>query len=345
MVRDGDLYTEPRYVTDAITDDAVAFLRDADLSVPFSLSVHYTAPHSPWDRANHPRELYDEYLHHGDFSSLPDEPPHPWATNYVRWEIAERRQEVLAGYFAATTAMDAGVGRIIAELDRRGLRESTLVIVTSDNGMNMGHHGVWGKGNGTFPMNMYDSSVQVPFIASLPGVIPQGRICHAMTSQYDFMPTVLDFLGIDHRVEPDMPGRSFAPALRGEDYGGQEQVVVFDEYGPVRMVRTTDWKYVHRYPYGPHELYDLINDPDESTNLYDFGMTRGAETDVASTHVRRTGELRRQMELWFERYSRPNVDGSRCNVTGEGQVDFCDTRRGGPQSFVGPVDVRLVRQS
>ena len=65
------------------------------------------------------------------------------------------------------------------------------------------------------------------------------------------------------------PGRSFRPALLGETDDAQDEVVIFDEYGPVRMIRTQEWKYVHRYPYGPHELYDLVNDPDERKNLVD----------------------------------------------------------------------------
>ena len=44
--------------------------------------------------------------------------------------------------------------------------------------------------------------------------------------------------------------------------------MVFDEYGPVRMIRNQDWKYIHRYPYGPHELYYLTEDPEEKENLY-----------------------------------------------------------------------------
>ena len=59
---------------------------------------------------------------------------------------------------------------------------------------------------------------------------------------------------------------NFLLGCGGEEW---ENVVVYDEYGPVRMVRTKEWKYVHRYPYGPHELYDLVNDPDEKHNLID----------------------------------------------------------------------------
>lgn len=60
------------------------------------------------------------------------------------------------------------------KLDALGLTENTMVIFTGDNGFNMGHHGILGKGNGTFPLNMYDESVKVPFIVYCPHRFPGG---------------------------------------------------------------------------------------------------------------------------------------------------------------------------
>ena len=61
-------------------------------------------------------------------------------------------------------------------IEQLGLADDTLVIFTSDNGMNMGHHGIYGKGNGTFPQNMYDTSVKVPALLSRPGHVPEGVV-------------------------------------------------------------------------------------------------------------------------------------------------------------------------
>jgi len=74
--------------------------------------------------------------------------------------------------------------------------------------------------------------------------------------------------------------------------------VIFDEYGPVRMIRTEEWKYVHRYPNGPNELYDLVNDPDERRNLIDDPIQK-----------KRVEELKAQMEDWFAKYVEPSRDG------------------------------------
>lgn len=115
---------------------------------------------------------------------------------------------------------------------------------------------------------------------------------------------------------------SFAPILRGEGAASRDEVVVYDEYGPVRMVRTHEWKYVHRYPYGPHELYDLANDPDEKENLAD-----------AHAHVDRIAEMRSRLESWFVKYVNPDLDGTREPVTGKGQLDLAGAAGGGRQAF------------
>ena len=76
-------------------------------------------------------------------------------------------------------------------------------------------------------------------------------------SQYDFLPTLLEYAGVEHQTEYPLPGKSFAGAMRGQTGGRHEHVVVFDEYGPVRMVRTPTFKYVHRYSTGPHHWFQF----------------------------------------------------------------------------------------
>ena len=202
------------------------------------------------------------------------------------------------------------IGRIIKKLEELDLREKTLIVFSSDNGFSCGHHGFWGKGNGTFPLNMYENSITVPMIFSHPGTLSEGRVIDVMASQYDFMPTLLDYLGFERTHDDSLPGRSFLPALKGDTIDGHEKIVIFDEYGPVRMIRTREWKYVHRYPYGFHELFDLVHDPFERNNLVD---------DASKTALIK--ELRHQLVLWFEKYVNPSMDGTRFPVTGSGQKD------------------------
>jgi arylsulfatase A-like enzyme len=201
------------------------------------------------------------------------------------------------------------VGRILDRLEQQGIRENTLVIFLSDNGFSLGHHGFWGKGNGTYPANMYENSIKVPAVMSHPERMPQGTVQRAMVSAYDFMPTLLSYLDLPVPEDRNLPGRNVVSAWLGKEDTGRDHVVVFDEYGGTRMIRTAEWKYVHRYPNGPCELYDLIHDPDERTNLTD-------DLEYSS----KKNHLHQEMESWFDRYVEPDVDGKNRPITGSGQL-------------------------
>mgnify|MGYP005631704037 CR=1 FL=1 len=314
-----ELAHQEQYVTDLFTDRAIDFLKGhAGDDQPFCLSVHYTAPHAPWREGEQPPEIWQSYADR-EFASLPVLPPHPWRG----WNpTPEKRHETIQGYFTTITAMDAQIGRILDTLDELSLTEDTLVFFTSDNGYNMGHHGISGKGNGPSPMNMYEESVKVPFIARCPGRIPSGVLNTGLVSHYDFMPTILDYLGLDNPLADELPGGSFAESLRGGEMT-DAPIVVCDEYGPVRMIREREWKYVHRYPDGPHELYCLGEDPSEASNLVDDPV-----------HADTLTRLRSQLDEWFLRYADPSLDGADLPVTGKGQVDVVRPKGDGRTVFV-----------
>ncbi len=323
FIREGRIERDTRYLTDVITEGGLRFLdAQAEDDAPFYLSVHYTAPHSPWDRGEHPEELVSLYAD-CPFDTCPEVPGgHPWQINSAPRGRGLRRHELLSGYYGAITGVDRGVGLILDRLASMGVLENTLVVFTSDNGMNMGHHGIWGKGNGTFPQNMYDTSVKVPMLMAMPGRLPEGCVDDHLLSHYDLMPTLLDYLGLESPDAVSLPGRSFAPLLRGEALPEREHVVVFDEYGPVRMIRTRTWKYVHRYPYGPNELYDLVADANEEHNLVDDPAQQARVT-----------EMKGRLEAWFVRYVDPNLDGTKEPVTGKGQVDLAGVSGEGRRAY------------
>ena len=314
MIRNGEFIDIPRYVTDVVTDEALALIdRYADAGTPFYISVHHNAPHSPF--TGHPQEIVDSY-DDCPFESCPQEPIHPWAVGHKLTESCLGNREMLKGYFAAVTGVDTNLGRILDKLDERGIRENTLVVFCSDNGFSCGHHGFWGKGNGTQPRNMFENSVRVPMILSHPGSIPAGRVEEALCSAYDFMPTLLNYAGLPIPQDRNLPGASFLPLLRGEEMAERESVVIYDEYGPVRMVRTKEWKYIHRHSDGPHELYDLVNDPDERRNLAD-----------EPGQAKRIAGMKAMMDDWFAQYVIPERDGLRRDGNERGQMDYIPLRQ------------------
>jgi arylsulfatase A-like enzyme len=239
-------------------------------------------------------------------------------------------RDQLQGYFAAVTALDLCIGRIRSKLKELRMEENTLFIFMSDNGFNCGHHGIWGKGNATFPQNMYDSSVKVPCLMAQPGRIQPGQVSEDLLSGYDFMPTLLEYVGITAPPRSDLPGRSFLNLLDGKPLEQEQAIVVYDEFGPTRMIRTHEWKYVHRYPYGPHELYDLINDPGEAVNLLEDERVWDAEEKDRNQVA---AEMKAELETWFENYTDPVIDARLQANTGRGQLHFVGPKGRNQKAF------------
>ncbi len=313
------------YATDVFADAAVQFVHDSmHDSRPFCLNLWFTAPHSPWVGV-HPQHWVDLYRD-CPFESCPQESPHPWTRSPAQ-NFFEYRQAIanpipsLVGYFAAVTAMDAAIARVVDSLDRLDILESTVVVFLSDNGFSAGHHGVWGKGNATVPQNMFENSVRVPAIFSQPGRIVAGSLRSELVSGYDLRPTLLALAGVSDPEPEVMPGKSIMPLLTGGT-GGHDRIVVFSEYGPTRMIRYGEWKYVHRYPYGPHELYNLKEDAEERRNL----VGDASQRELASS-------LREMLADWFVRFGDPRLDGAKEAVTGRGQAGLVGPRGKGREAF------------
>ena len=147
---------------------------------------------------------------------------------------SDRWRRQLKGYFAAVTAMDANIGRIIDLLDRRGLRDDTLVVFLGDNGFSTGHHGLWGKGSSSFPLNIRQLGARQQFSTSRED--RRGPALR-MVSAIDFPHAAGDARAGDaKRGRP--ADQSFAHLLSEDSMRGHgtRRIVVFDEYGPVRMI-------------------------------------------------------------------------------------------------------------
>ena len=122
--------------TDILTDNAIKFLNERPKEKPFLLCLHFRAPHTRW------LPVADEDWK--PFADLDPKVPHP---NYPGVDIP-RVKKMIREYLASVRGVDRNVGRMLAELDRLGLHDNTVVIFSSDHGYNMGHNGIWHKGNG-----------------------------------------------------------------------------------------------------------------------------------------------------------------------------------------------------
>lgn len=224
----------------------------------------------------------------------------------------------MAAFKASAQALDRGVGAVLDALDESGLAENTLVICTTDHGL-------------AFPgmkCNLTDHGLGVMLMLRGPGGFSGGKVYDAMVSHIDLFPTVCDLLEIErpHWLQ----GKSFLPLIRNEM--SQINEAIFAEatyhaaYEPQRAVRTQRWKYIRRFgdrrtpvlcncddspsknlllQYGwkdrriaPEQLYDLIFDPNEASNLaYDPSMASVLE------------EMRTRLEYWMETTDDPLLLG------------------------------------
>lgn len=290
--RDAEFYVngqsvkETGYKTDFVGTGALDFL-DRHGKQPFCLVVPFFAPHGPYDyQPDKYRSPYSDSL----FRCFPRGEPHPQARGRFRQYLGNR--EAYTSYSALVTGMDANVGRVLGKLEKLGVRENTVVIFSADQGFNCGHHGVWGKGNGTIPFNMYEESIRVPLIWNHRGRISPGSDVGAMVSSYDFFPTLLDYLGVVAPSDRLRAGRSYAGFLRGEPPPWRNEL--FFEYGYTRAVRTENLKYVERSDGWPNELFDLEEDPGERVNRVGKPEYRG-----------RRVALRDRLQAFFEDVGAP----------------------------------------
>jgi choline-sulfatase len=297
-VLDGERITLEGNKTRFITDHALRFLGETPEDEPFFLNVGYIATHSPYgDQEPDLLALYED----ATFEDIPPYEPHPWLQNEGFPQEGHSREDCLRryrGYYAAVTDMDRNVGRILETLREQGRLKDTVIVFTSDHGCALGHHGFWGKGNSTRPLNMYETSLRVPLIWRWPGGTEPGRTVRCCVDHYDTFRTLCEISGVElPHSEAEYPGRSYLPMLRGEEVTDWDDTR-YGEYGDLRMVRTPRHKLVRRYPDGPDDLFDLEGDPDETKNL-------SGSTELKTVEA----ELRERLEAFYSCYEDSEKSG------------------------------------
>ncbi|MES2142917.1 MAG: choline-sulfatase [Pseudomonadota bacterium] len=235
---------------------------------PWSLTVSFTHPHDPfvarrkyWDLYENAAELeppaplaYDDMDPHSqrlmdacDWRGLEVTPGH----------IRRARQ----GYFANISYVDDKIGEILATLT--ATRQEAIILFVSDHGEMLGRRGLW------FKMNFFEGASRVPLMIAAPGLDPQ-RI-DTPVSTIDVTPTLCDLAGISmDDIAPWTDGQSLVPLATGTprttpvamEYAAEGTIT------PMVALRQGAWKYIH-CPADPDLLYDVTNDPDETTNLCD----------------------------------------------------------------------------
>lgn len=229
--------------TDALTAIAQEWL--SQLPQPFCLFVSYQAPHPP---CSPPPEYLAPYAGR-DLMVEPNVEPSAWY-RMPQWDADYDLQTFRERYYGEITQLDAALGRLLDALSAGGLADNTALFFTSDHGEMNGAHGLFSKGV------MYDESLRVPLLVRLPRQTRAQR-CATPVGTLDFLPTLLELAGA--APDPEAPGRSLLPALRGESLPERP---LFSECGELLCVLVNGWKLVaRRDPLRALQLFDLQRDP------------------------------------------------------------------------------------
>lgn len=253
---DGDGSDQPDHKTATRTIELLRKHKDK----PFFLAAGFVRPHYPMVA---PHQYFKPYRWEtmvvpdqveGDLDDIPKIgiPRSRSALNGID-KYPDNQKRMWSAYYAAITFMDEQVGRILEELDRLGLRESTAVVFTSDHGYHLGDHSFWQKNDN------HEEVTRVPLIVDAPG-LKSGR-SNSIVELVDLYPTLSGLAGL--KPPANTQGQSLVPVLRDPAAEVKQGAISFAKGV---SWRTEHWTYI-RYKNGEEELYDMKADPGQITNL------------------------------------------------------------------------------
>ena len=285
--------TKANFSADVVTQKAVDFINDTR-NQPFFLFVGYYNPHSPYISAPRHQDTFrdpSEWIPYRppDFNekNVNDKPKYVQALETLSPEEVDITYKQI---LRSLLSVDDGVASILNALDKTGLRQKTIIVYLTDNGLTVGDHRFG------FSKNCpYEACVKVPFIVYAPGYYAP-RVDTHLVANIDLAPTFADLAGIP--IPSSVNGMSLAPLLKDSNAPWRDEILF--EHWPTEegvgstipefySIRTPDWKYTE-YSTGERELYDLKNDPYELNNLAGQWMYRDIQADLA----KRLAELKKK---------------------------------------------------
>ena len=249
--------------TDGIVASETIRLLEENRGRPFFLAAGFYRPHVPEIA---PKKYFDMYpldkisWKPATQSELDDvNPLSRGPRGYPRDKLpVEGQRDFVRSYYAATTFMDAQVGRVLDALNRLGLDKNTIVVFTSDHGYALGEHGQYMK------QMLWEPVARVPLIISAPGLDGKRVTSRRMVEMIDIYPTLADLAGLP---QPKVEGRSLKPLIENPAAKGWHDVA-YSQVAGGRSVRVPGWRYTEwNDGEGGAELYDEKRDPGERRNL------------------------------------------------------------------------------
>jgi arylsulfatase A-like enzyme len=251
-----DFVQEDDWFPAQVVDQSVTWLERNRGHPHVFLWIDSFDPHEPWD----PMPRFDTYTdpgYRGRRLILPMGGP------VDRWATLEETDYIRGLYAGEAAFVDHCLGRLFSALQDLGYYDDSVIVLTADHGHPLADHGKFLKGGD----RMYNELLKVPYMIRLPGG-EGARRSQAVIQFHDTLPTLLDLLGMANNAS-SMHGQSFLPVLRGDTDEHREAIITGYYAAVERCVRDATWSYILRPEREPDELYHLLEDPGERTNLID----------------------------------------------------------------------------
>lgn len=296
--------------TDIFANAAIEFIEGYDKEQPFMM---YVAFHSPHDTRNYPAKYADMY----DPEQLPlpvnFRPGHPFDNGdlYVRDELLapfprteSNTKSQIADYYRIITHMDDRIGDILAALKAKGLDKNTMIVFSTDSGLGMGSHGLFGK------QNLYDDGgIRVPMVFSGAGV-PKGRRKSDICYSADIYPTICGLVGAE--IPESVKGLDQSKSVLGKSQNLRKEGY-FGYRDTQRAIRNDRYKLIEYCVDGVRhtQLFDLQNDRYECNDL--SGDAKYADI-IASLQERLVAHsVEEHGSTWGKDFWRTYMLNYRCN--------------------------------
>jgi uncharacterized sulfatase len=233
---------------------------------PWFIGCGFMKPHDPFVAPKkyfdlYPLESLKPWRDPADISPAPRQAVGFGAYGAAFGKFTDKEwRELLRAYCAATSFMDAQLGRVLDALDKHRLWDKTLVIFVGDNGYHTGERNWWNKNT------LFERSCRAPLVIAAPG-LKGGQITRSLVEFVDLYPTVTDFCGL--KMPHTAAGASVRPILTNPDARIKDAAFTLVTRGPKvhgQSVRTARWRFT-RWSDGQTELYDHDHDPEEHRNV------------------------------------------------------------------------------
>ncbi|MCZ6672866.1 MAG: sulfatase [Verrucomicrobia bacterium] len=251
-----------------VVDETIRMLEEHK-GESFFIAAGLYRPHTPYIA---PKKYFD--LYHLEKTKVPELPsgyrktvPEAALSSTADWPnfgtTEDEARDCILAYDACISFVDTQIGRLLAAVDRLGLRENTIVVLWGDHGYHLGEHGLWRKNS------LYEESARAPLIFRVPGLNPASHDSLRIVEFVDIYPTLADLAGL---VPPDeLEGTSLRKLLTdpAADWNRPAFIQTLYVDVPGYSVRTDRWRYVEWGTRGDKgvELYDQLMDPQEMHNL------------------------------------------------------------------------------